>query len=125
MTVHQGPMTNGHDIAAALPESLAQEMRENSVIAAGFLKALAHEGRLLILCHLVHGEKSVSELEHLLDQRQAAVSQQLARLRMEGLVQFRRDGKAIYYSLGDPRARKILETMFELFCSDAPQSGPR
>ena len=84
--------------------------------AAAFLKALAHEGRLMILCHLVTGEKSVTELERLLGSRQAAVSQQLARLRLEGLVQPRRDGKAIFYSLTDDRPRAILELVYDLFC---------
>ncbi len=64
-----------------------------------FLKAIAHEGRLSILCRLAEGEASVSDLEELLNARQAAVSQQLARLRQEGLVNTRRQGKAIYYSL--------------------------
>ena len=72
----------------------------------------------MILCHLVSGEKSVTELENLLSARQAAVSQQLSRLRLEGLVQPRRDGKTIYYSLTDDRPRKILEVVYELFCKD-------
>lgn len=86
--------------------------------AANFLKAISHEGRLMILCHLVTGEKSVTELESLLSVRQAAVSQQLARLRFEGLVTPRRDGKTIYYSLADERPRRLIETIFELFCAD-------
>ena len=73
----------------------------------------------MILCHLVSGEKSVTELENLLSARQAAVSQQLSRLRLEGLVQPRRDGKTIYYSLTDERPRKILEVVYELFCKDS------
>lgn len=84
--------------------------------ASNFLKAISHEGRLMILCHLVTGEKSVTELERLLSARQAAVSQQLSRLRLEGLVTPRRDGKTIYYSLADERPRKILEVVYELFC---------
>ena len=67
--------------------------------ASCFLKAISHEGRLMILCHLVSGEKSVTELEDLILARQAAVSQQLSRLRLEGLVIPRRDGKTIYYRL--------------------------
>ncbi|WP_406675790.1 ArsR/SmtB family transcription factor [Roseitranquillus sediminis] len=86
--------------------------------AASFLKAISHEGRLLILCHLAAGEKSVTELEHLLSARQAAVSQQLARLRLEGLVASRREGKAIYYAIADPRARRMIETVYDLFCGD-------
>ncbi|SHF29793.1 transcriptional regulator, ArsR family [Ruegeria intermedia] len=93
-------------------------MAENAARAAGFLKAISHEGRLMILCHLASGEKSVTELEELLSARQAAVSQQLARLRFEGLVVPRREGKAIYYSLADDRPRKMIETVYELFCAD-------
>ena len=89
---------------------------ESATTASNFLKAISHEGRLMILCHLVSGEKSVTELEDLLSARQAAVSQQLARLRLEGLVTPRRDGKTIYYSLTDDRPRQILEVVYELFC---------
>jgi ArsR family transcriptional regulator len=84
--------------------------------ASALLKALSHEGRLMILCHLSTGEKSVTELERLLGQRQAAVSQQLARLRADGLVQARREGKAIFYSLGDPRAGQVVGLLYEMFC---------
>jgi DNA-binding transcriptional ArsR family regulator len=91
---------------------------ENATRASNFLKAISHEGRLMILCHLVTGEKSVTELEDLLSARQAAVSQQLARLRLEGLVTPRRDGKTIYYSLTDDRPRQILEVVYDLFCKD-------
>ena len=101
-----------------LDEAELTEMMENARNATNFLKALAHEGRLMILCHLASGEKSVAELEELLSSRQAAVSQQLARLRLEGLVDYRRDGKAIYYRLEDQRARKMIETVYDLFCGD-------
>ena len=95
------------------------EMVEKATSAANFLKALAHEGRLMILCHLSQGEKSVTELERLLCARQAAVSQQLARLRLEGLVSARRDGKAIYYSVCDPRAQRLIELVYDMFCNTA------
>ncbi len=98
-------------------------MVENARQATGFLKALAHEGRLLILCHLASGEKSVTELEDLLSARQPAVSQQLARLRLEGLVRFRRDGKAMYYSLGDERARRMIEMVYDMFCKPSAPEG--
>lgn len=91
-------------------------MMKNAEQAANFLKAISHEGRLMILCHLATGEKSVTELEELLSARQAAVSQQLSRLRLEGLVTPRRDGKAIYYRLTDDRPAKIMETVYDLFC---------
>lgn len=91
-------------------------MLDNAQDASNFLKAISHEGRLMILCHLASGEKSVTELEDLLAARQAAVSQQLSRLRLEGLVKPRRDGKAIYYSLTDERPRQIIEVVYDLFC---------
>ncbi len=98
-------------------------MVNNAKTASDFLKAISHESRLLILCHLVSGEKSVTELEQLLSARQAAVSQQLSRLRLEGLVTPRREGKAIYYSLTDDRPKKILEVVYDLFCKqDDPDS---
>jgi DNA-binding transcriptional ArsR family regulator len=65
---------------------------------------------------LSSGEKSVTELEELLGARQAAVSQQLARLRLDGLVSTRREGKAIYYSITDERASKLMEVIYDLFC---------
>lgn len=98
-----------------------ERMMENAQRAAEFLKALGHEGRLMILCSLATGERSVTELERLLGQRQAAVSQQLARLRFEGLVETRREGKTIYYRLADGRARPILELVYDLFCADYPR----
>ncbi len=91
-------------------------MMESACEASDFLKALSHEGRLMILCHLATGEKSVTDLEELLSARQAAVSQQLARLRIEGLIAPRRDGKAIYYRLTDERAIKIIDVVYDLFC---------
>lgn len=95
-----------------------EKMMQNAQLAANFLKAISHEGRLMILCHLASGEKSVTELEDLLSARQAAVSQQLSRLRLEGLVTPRRDGKAIYYSLTDDRPRQIIEVVYDLFCRE-------
>ncbi|SFT34461.1 ArsR/SmtB family transcription factor [Sedimentitalea nanhaiensis] len=93
-------------------------MAERACDAAAFLKTLAHEGRLMILCHLGAGEKSVGELENLLNIRQAAVSQMLARLRDEGLVQTRRDGKTIFYSLADSNTEQMIGLLHTLFCRD-------
>lgn len=105
---------------AALP---TEEMAARANEAAAFLKALSHEGRLMILCHLSSGEKSVTELEERLGARQAAVSQQLARLRAEGLVRARRDGKVIHYSIRDPRAGAIMALVYELFCGPEMAGG--
>jgi ArsR family transcriptional regulator, virulence genes transcriptional regulator len=85
-------------------------------VASGFLKALAHEGRLLILCLLIEEEKSVSEIEELLSLRQPAISQQLARLRADGLVETRREGKNIFYSLARPEVREIIGALHRAFC---------
>ncbi|MGC1695903.1 MAG: metalloregulator ArsR/SmtB family transcription factor [Pseudolabrys sp.] len=91
-------------------------MLDNAKRASNFLKALAHESRLIILCILADGEKSVSELEHELSLRQPAVSQQLARLRADGLVSPRRDGKIIYYSLASDEARTVIGAIYDVFC---------
>jgi DNA-binding transcriptional ArsR family regulator len=96
----------------------AEDMVAQAQAASSLLKALSHEGRLLILCHLVSGEKTVSELERFLGARQAAVSQQLARLRLEGLVNCRREGKSMFYSLGDPKAARVIGLLYEMFCEE-------
>lgn len=93
-------------------------MQESAAAAAAFLKTLAHEGRLMILCHLSEGEKSVSELETLLNLRQAAVSQMLARLREDGLVAPRRDGKSVYYSLKNDNTKEVIALLYKQFCSE-------
>lgn len=107
----------------------AAEMMEQASAASDLLKALSHEMRLLILCLLSEGEKSVSEIEAFLGLSQAAVSQHLARLRQDDLVACRREGRMIYYSIARPEARAVIETLYGLFCGkaahdDAP-SRPR
>lgn len=105
-------------ITKDMSDAEIERMMESACNASNFLKAISHEGRLMILCHLATGEKSVTELEELLSARQAAVSQQLSRLRTEGLVAPRREGKAIYYRLTDQRAIQILDVVYDLFCKD-------
>lgn len=94
-------------------------MTGNAKRASEFLKALAHESRLMILCILAEGEKSVSELEDILNLRQPTVSQQLARLRADGLVSTRRDGKIIYYNLASDDARTVIGAIYDVFCRKA------
>ena len=89
--------------------------------ACEFLRARVHESRLLTLCALAGGEKSVGELEAFLSQRQSTVSQQLARLRLENLVAARREGATIYYRLANTKVRTMLAAIHETFC--APQGG--
>ena len=120
MTLETGSAPNAPSRLPVFDKDMCAEdlerMMENAQKASNFLKAISHEGRLMILCHLASGEKSVTELEELLSARQAAVSQQLSRLRLEGLVTPRRDGKAIYYSLTDDRPKQIMEVVYDLFC---------
>ena len=94
-------------------------MVDNAKRASDFLKALAHESRLMILCILAEGEKSVGELEDILELRQPTVSQQLARLRADGLVTTRRNGKTIYYSLASDEARIVIGAIYDVFCRKA------
>jgi DNA-binding transcriptional ArsR family regulator len=86
--------------------------------ASEFLKALAHETRLLLLCYLAERERSVTELENILSLRQPTISQQLARLRLDGLVTTRRDGKTIYYGIADERLRQVIGIIYDIFCRD-------
>ncbi len=95
----------------------AAEMAENARSACEFLKALSHETRLRVLCLLMEGEKSVSELERALGIRQASVSQQLQRLRAERMVVTRRDGKAVYYSIASNDAREVIAVLYKIFCA--------
>lgn len=106
-------LVGGHDVADTDPELRA--LVGAATEASGFLKALGHDGRLTILCHLLTGPKSVTELENLLSSRQAVVSQQLARLRHEGLVSARRDGQAIYYSVLDPKVVEVLTVLKRIY----------
>ena len=93
-----------------------EDMMDNARRAADTLKALGHESRLLILCLLAGGEKPVTELEHLLAMTQPAVSQQLARLRADRLVQTRREGKAIYYSIANDEVLQIIRLLYDIYC---------
>lgn len=92
---------------------------DNAQRACGFLKALANENRLVILCTLADGEKNVGELEAILGIRQPTLSQQLARLRADELVATRRDSKQIYYSIASKEAEQVIDLLYELFCADS------
>jgi ArsR family transcriptional regulator len=99
------------------PAKNLTDMNEAAATAAALLKALANQDRLLILCHLAAGEKNVTELQEILGLRQPTLSQQLSRLRYEGLVEFRRDGKNIHYRLASDEAAKVIEVLYELYCA--------
>lgn len=97
-------------------------MRKAASEATAVLRVLANEDRMLLLCQLSQGEKSVGELEELLDIHQPTLSQQLGVLRSIGLVDTRRDGKRIYYSIADEKVLTLLGTMYGLYC---PQKGKK
>ena len=103
--------------ASVSPIEMLELMRSNAQQAAQLMKALANDSRLMILCYLDGKELSVTELNQNLDLSQSALSQHLAVLRRDGLVKTRRDSQTIYYALSDDRARKIIATLHEMFCS--------
>ncbi|NLC23834.1 MAG: helix-turn-helix transcriptional regulator [Oxalobacter sp.] len=98
-------------------------MRSTAKEAAQTLRALSNEDRLLLLCQLSKGEKSVSELEEQLDIHQPSLSQQLGVLRTEGLVNTRREGKRIYYSVASPKVLAVLSTLCELYCQQTGETS--
>jgi DNA-binding transcriptional ArsR family regulator len=93
-------------------------MREHAGDATRLLKALANESRLMVLCLLSEGERSVGELNAELDLSQSALSQHLALLRSDALVSTRRDAQTIYYRLADGPAQEIMATLHRIFCED-------
>ena len=92
------------------------QLRNNADAAGQLLKALGNPDRLLLLCQLVAGEMNVGELEERLKIVQPTLSQQLGVLRREGLVDTRRDGRQIYYSISSAPALAIIETLYKLYC---------
>jgi DNA-binding transcriptional ArsR family regulator len=99
--------------------AMAPELHTQAFSAAAFLKQLANEKRLLILCRLTTGEAGVTELCELTGLSQSAMSQHLAKMRVEGLVVGRRQGLQVYYSISDARCLGLLEALEREFCSTA------
>ena len=102
-----------------------QTMRDAASATASLLRTLGNPDRLLLLCQLSQGERAVGELEELVGLRQPSLSQQLAVLRNEGLVQTRRDGKRIFYRIAEPRLLVLLGTLYQLYCphDEAPPAA--
>ena len=103
----------------------AQNMQAAADEAGELRKALANRHRLLILCQLVDGERSVGELTEFLQIRDSTVSQHLALLRKDGLVTARRDGQTIWYSIGDTPARALIETLYRVYCQPGAACAPK
>lgn len=113
-------------MARRLPPAMdPAAMRLHAGEAARLLKALGNEKRLLLLCLLVDREQSVGELNARVELSQSALSQHLALLREDGLVQTRRDGQTIYYSLVPGPAQRILDTLHGIYCSVGPSSSAK
>lgn len=91
-------------------------LRAKAGLASGFLKHLANPRRLVILCELLEGERSVGELEAVAGLSQSALSQHLAKLRRAKLVRTRRQGQTIRYSLADPGIGKLVAVLHDLYC---------
>ena len=101
----------------------AADMREHASDAAGLMKALGNESRLMILCVLAEGERSVGELNTIIPLSQSALSQQLARLRQQGLVDTRRESQTIYYSLASGPADRVINLLHDIYCGKAECSA--
>lgn len=93
-----------------------KDLQNSAHRAAHLLGSLANEKRLMLLCQLVEGEKSVGALAEALDLSQSNVSQQLAILRKDGLVQTRREGQTIFYSLKGDEAKRVIEVLYGIYC---------
>lgn len=102
----------------AHPDQTYEELENSLEQAVELLKSLSNERRLLIVCALCRQERSVGELEKIVELSQSALSQHLARLRKDGLVDTRREAQTIYYSLKDKKAQVILECLMHIFCPD-------
>ena len=94
-----------------------QNIRPHAKDAAGLMKALGNETRLVILCTLAEGEHSVGELNEIIPLSQSALSQQRARLRREGLVKTRRESQTIFYSLSPGPADRVIHVLHDIYCS--------
>jgi DNA-binding transcriptional ArsR family regulator len=98
----------------------AKQMEAAADGASEFLKALANRHRLMLVCQLIDGERPVGELAEALGIRDSTASQHLALLRKDGIVRTRREGQTIYYSIGSPVARSVVDALYRYFCSPVP-----
>jgi len=97
-------------------DSALAQMQLHATDAAGLMKALGNESRLMILCSLADRERSVGELNDLVPLSQSALSQQLARLRRQGLVETRRESQQIFYALADGPADRVIHLLHDIYC---------
>jgi DNA-binding transcriptional ArsR family regulator len=134
--VKQGSSKTGYDFIkeaheagvrsgmSKVSETNLAELQTRALRASGLLKAMSNPVRLLVLCRLAESEKSVGELERVVDISQSALSQHLALLRSRGLVKFRREGQTLYYSLAGREAATLLAALYQIYCAGT-RSGRR
>ncbi len=101
-------------------EEFAEQMYAAAANAAQFLRAIGSEHRLMILCTLMDGSKTVTEICNAVGARQSLISQHLTRLRLDGLVKVEREGHFAHYSIDDPMVRDIVTSLHKRFCADIP-----
>lgn len=113
-----GPMVAAQEMDSkqSFTDAHIEQMREHAPTAAGLMKALGNESRLMILCTLAESERSVGELNAMIPLSQSALSQQLARLRQEQLVNTRRESQTIYYSLAEGPADRVIHLLHDIYC---------
>jgi len=124
MGAAQGPIPSTYNSSNsdAVPTMTLQAADMHAAVekASDLMKSLANRHRLLIVCQLVAGERSVGELAAFVDIRDSTVSQHLALLRKDGVVKARRDGQTIWYSIANPTARAVIETLYRAYCAPPP-----
>lgn len=99
------------------------EMQERALEVSEFMKCFSSPHRLLIMCQLVQGERNVSELIEATGLAQTSMSQHLGKLKDQGLIDFRRDHRTLYYSITDPNALRVMEALYEMYCKDVSQAS--
>ena len=112
-----GIQPNMLDPAPVMDHPIARELEASAREASSLLSALGNDNRLMILCHLVQGEKRVSELVALVGLSQSALSQHLSKMRSLRLIESRREGQSIYYRIASSEALQVLETLHDIYCA--------
>jgi len=114
----------GSAVTVVPPPPPLELLKAKAPEVARFLRRLASPNRLLLLCHIAQGERSVTEIQADLGLKQPALSQQLAELREAGLVQARRESRSVYYSIKDSRAQAVMATLHAVFCQGGAATAP-
>lgn len=98
-----------------------ENMQQAAVQACTLMKALSHPDRLMVLCQLKEGEKSVGQIAEMVGIAQSPLSQHLSKMRLQGIVKNRRSAQSIFYSLANEEVERIIDLLYEMYCSDLDQ----